>query len=197
LGQYILEIENKITGMIFTFRNQKIMIDRDLATLYGIKTFRLNEQVKRNLSRFEGFIFQLNNEEKNELIANCDRFKTLKHSSSNPYAFNEYGILMLSSVLNSELAIEINRKIIKVFVDLRNQVIANPEYGLLLEQIRRIEAEQESLKMTQRVDNKLLSDQMTRLSSEVRQMSKILDQFQNTSIIIKRPEDNQTNTSTN
>ena len=84
------------------------MIDRDLAELYGVETKRLNEAVKRNKKRFPvDFMFQLTDEEQNELVANCDRFEKLKHSTSNSYAFTEHGVTMLASVLNSERAIEI------------------------------------------------------------------------------------------
>jgi len=117
-------IENKI----FFIRNQKIMIDRDLAELYGVQTFRLNESVKRNIKRFPPeFMFQLNDNEKKGLIANCDRFKTLVHSTSNPYAFNEHGVSMLSSILNSEQAIAINIQIIKAFVKLREMALTHAE----------------------------------------------------------------------
>jgi hypothetical protein len=79
-------IENKI----FIFRDQKVMIDRDLAELYGVQTKVLNQAVKRNIKRFpDEFMFKLNDNEKNELVTNCDRFKTLMHSTSNPYAFTE------------------------------------------------------------------------------------------------------------
>ena len=71
-----------IASKIFLIRGQKVMIDRDSAGLYGVPTKRLNEQVKRNIRRFpEDFMFHLTKEEKNELVANCDRFKTLKHST--------------------------------------------------------------------------------------------------------------------
>lgn len=113
-------IENKI----FTIRGQKVMIDRDLAELYEIETKRLNEQVKRNLKRFPtDFMFQLNDNEQNELVANCDRFKNLKHSTSNAYAFTEQGVAMLSSVLNSAVAININIQIMRTFVKLRQYAL--------------------------------------------------------------------------
>ena len=117
----ILSIKSKI----FTIRGIKVMIDRDLAALYGIPTFRLNEAVKRNKKRFpENFMFQLSKDEKKELIANCDRFATLKHSPTAPYAFTEHGVAMLSSVLNSERAIQINISIINTFIALRRYVLA-------------------------------------------------------------------------
>ena len=75
------------------------MIDRDLAELYGVETKRLNEAVKRNIERFR---FQLTKEEMAELVANCDRFNSLKHSAVRSYAFTEQGVAMLSTVLRSE-----------------------------------------------------------------------------------------------
>ena len=83
----------------------QIMIDRDLAELYGVETKRLNEAVKRNIERFpERFRFQLTKEEMAELVANCDRFNSLKHSTVRSYAFTEQGVAMLSTVLRSETA---------------------------------------------------------------------------------------------
>ncbi len=115
-------IENKI----FTIRSQKVMIDRDLAELYEVETKRLNEQVKRNLKRFpEDFMFQLSNDEQKELVANCDRFKNLKHSTSNAYAFTEQGVAMLTSILNSDIAININIQIMRAFVKLRQYALLN------------------------------------------------------------------------
>ena len=82
-----------IEQQIFIIRGKRVMIDRDLAKLYEVPTKRLNEAVKRNIKRFPiDFMFQINKTEFSELVANCDRFKTLKHSSSTPYAFTEYGV---------------------------------------------------------------------------------------------------------
>jgi len=109
-------IENKI----FIFRGQKVMIDKDLAQLYEVDTKRLNEAVKRNCDRFpDGFMFKLNEDEVKELVANCDRFKTLKHSTSLPYAFTDYGVAMLSSVLRSKKAVAVNIQIIQTFIKLK------------------------------------------------------------------------------
>lgn len=114
-------IENKI----FTIRGQKVMIDRDLAGLYEVKTMVLNQAVKRNIKRFPAdFMFKLNKEEVLELITNCDRLQSLKHSPTTPYAFTEQGVSMLSSVLNSDRAISINIEIIRAFVRLRQFAIA-------------------------------------------------------------------------
>ncbi len=112
----IILIENKI----FTIRNQQVMIDRDLAELYQVETKVLNQAVKRNIERFPNhFRFQLIDNEVNELVTICDRFEVLKHSSSNPYAFTEQGVSMLSAVLRSDIAVQISIKIMDTFVQMR------------------------------------------------------------------------------
>jgi hypothetical protein len=94
-------VEN-IKNMIFSFRGLQVMIDRDLAELYGVGTKVLNQAVKRNIERFpDDFRFQLTDNEKIELVTNCDRFAKLKHSSFNPYVFTEQGVAMLSAVLRN------------------------------------------------------------------------------------------------
>jgi len=94
-----LIVPHQIEDMIFLIRGKKTMLDRDLAMLYGVTTKRLNEQVKRNYNRFPtDFMFQLTVQEKAELVANCDRFKSMKHSSSLPYAFTEHGAIILPTV---------------------------------------------------------------------------------------------------
>jgi len=115
-----------ITDKILVLRGRKVMLDKDLASLYGVSTKRLNEQVKRNIKRFPSdFMFQLTRSEKIELVANCDRFSTLKHSSVMPYAFSEQGVAMLSSVLNSERAILVNIQIMRAFTQLRRMLLTN------------------------------------------------------------------------
>ncbi len=116
------DIKNKI----FNIRGVQVMLDRDLAELYGVETKRLNEQVKRNKERFpERYMFQLDNFEKNELVANCDRFKTLKHSSVNPYVFTEQGVSMLSAVLKSKTAVAVSIKIIDTFISMKKFISQN------------------------------------------------------------------------
>lgn len=115
--------EQHITNRIFSIRGEQVMIDRDLAEMYQVQVKRLNEQVKRNIERFpESFRFQLNDEERNKLVANCDRFKTLKHSSVNPYAFTEQGVAMLSAVLRSDVAVQISIQIMNAFVQMRKLI---------------------------------------------------------------------------
>ena len=104
------------------------MVDTDLALLYEVPTKRLKEQVKRNSSRFpEDFMLELNTMEKTELVANCDRLNSLKHSSVNPLAFTEQGVAMLSSVLHSEKAIRINIEIMRAFARYRAFLQENKE----------------------------------------------------------------------
>jgi uncharacterized protein (UPF0147 family) len=111
---------------ILLIRNQKVILDRDLAVLYDVKTKALNQAVRRNIKRFpDDFIFQLTKAEKKQLVTNCDRFEPLKHSTSMPYAFTEQGIAMLSSVLNSERAINVNIAIMRTFVKLREILGSN------------------------------------------------------------------------
>ena len=105
------------------------MLDADLAMLYGVPTKRLNEQVRRNKRRFpEDFMFRLSKREKEGLVANCDRFNRLKHSTNMPYAFCEPGIAMLSSVLNSETAVNVNIQIIRTFIKLREFISSHKEF---------------------------------------------------------------------
>ena len=121
-GEVTIEL-SKIEERIFTIRGKQVMIDKDLALLYGVETKRLNEQVKRNIERFpEDFMFQLTMEE-------CLRsqFATLnqaqgQHLKYLPYAFTENGIAMLSSVLRSETAIAVNIKIMRTFSQIRKSV---------------------------------------------------------------------------
>lgn len=114
------EILPSIESLILNIRGQQVMLDRDLARLYGVETKRLNEQVKRNSSRFPShYRFQLGNEEFKELVAKCDRFKSLKHSSQLPSVFTEQGVAMLATVLKSEEAVRVSIRIIDAFVAMR------------------------------------------------------------------------------
>jgi hypothetical protein len=127
-------IKAEYETLIFQFRGFKVMIDFDLSLLYDVPTKRLKEQVKRNIDRFpEDFMFELTKIEKDELVANCDRLGTLKHSTINPLAFTEQGVAMLSSVLRSEKAIKMNIEIMRAFAryrallreneDLKNEIL--------------------------------------------------------------------------
>jgi len=116
------DIQNKI----FTIRGQRVMIDRDLSEMYGVETRRLNEQVKRNMKRFpEDFMFQLTREEFENLKS---QFATSRWGGTrkSPYVFTELGVAMLSSVLNSDTAIEINMNIMRAFITIRQLVLNSP-----------------------------------------------------------------------
>jgi len=127
-----------VMSKILLIRGKKVMIDRDLAELYGVPTKRLNEQVKRNIKRFpEDFMFQLTAEEKEEVVANCDHLKALKYSPVLPHVFTEYGAVMLASVLNSERAIEVNIQIVRIFTQMREMLLTHKDILLKLEQLER------------------------------------------------------------
>ena len=127
-----------IMNKIFLIRGQKVMLDRDLAELYGVETKRLKEQVKRNMERFpEHYMFELTIQE-NEILRS--QFATLKHGAHSkylPYAFIEHGVLQLSNVLKSKRAIAVSIKIIDVFVQLREILTNNTELRLEVEKIKR------------------------------------------------------------
>jgi phage regulator Rha-like protein len=132
--------EELISNKIYFIRNQKVMLDRDLAELYGVETRRLNEQVKRNITRFpEDFMFQLN---ENETISLRSHFATLKkgrgqHQKYLPYVFTEHGVLMLSSVLNSERAIQTNIQIMRIFTKVRQMLLDTTEIKIDILQIQK------------------------------------------------------------
>jgi hypothetical protein len=115
----IIPVE-KIDRSILYIRGQKVMLDVDLAVLYGVTTKRLNQQVKRNLKRFpDDFMFQLSEKEKSEVVSNCDHLEKLKFSPHLPYAFTEHGAVMIAGVLNSPIAVEASIQVVRAFVKLR------------------------------------------------------------------------------
>jgi len=142
----IIPVE-RIERLIFLIRGQKVMLDRDLATLYEVPTKVLNQAVKRNRERFpEDFMLQLTHQEaKSWWIEVMDarlrsQIVTLKrgqHMKYHPYAFTEHGILMLSSVLNSERAIQVNIAIMRAFVRLRKILASNAELARKLEALEK------------------------------------------------------------
>ena len=148
-------IENKI----LLIRDQKVMLDSDLAQLYGVSTKRLNEQVKRNLKRFpHDFIFRLNKREKNEVVANCDHLKKIKFSSSMPYAFTEHGAIMLASVLNSSKAIETSIFVVRAFIRLRQILSTHLELAQKLKDLElKINSQDEHIRTIFEALNQLLT----------------------------------------
>ena len=150
-----------IQNKILVIRNQQVMIDRDIAELYGVETKRLNEQVKRNIERFPAdFMFALNKAEKDELVANCDRFNTLKHSTVMPNAFTEQGVAMLSSVLKSQTAVDVNIKIMRAFVAMRKFLLNNAQIFQRLDslEMHRIESDKRIDELFDRMDRYAIDD---------------------------------------
>lgn len=127
-----------VMSRILVIRGLKVMLDIDLAELYGVPTKRLNEQVRRNLKRFpEDFMFQLTAEEKAWVVANCDHLERLKFSPNLPLAFTEHGAVMLASVLNSQRAIDVNIRIVRIFNRMRELVLTHKDILLKLDRLER------------------------------------------------------------
>ena len=121
------ELQN-VESKILTIRGLPVMLDRDLAELYGVETKRLNEQVRRNIERFpESFRFQITTNELSEVVANCDHLKMLKFSPVPHYAFTEQGVAMLSAILRSEKAIQVSIQIMEAFVAMRRYIMSNAQ----------------------------------------------------------------------
>ena len=137
-------IENKI----YEIRGQKVMLDFDLAEMYGVETKRLKEQVRRNIERFPAeFMFELTKE---EVAISRSQIATLKTGQGYnikylPFAFTEYGIVMLSSVLKSKTAVEVNINIIRAFVRMRQYLLSNIPKKELEELKQRIEYLEEDI----------------------------------------------------
>ena len=154
----IIDLKN-IEKRIFTIRGKQVMIDRDLAELYAVQTKRINEQMKRNINRFPiRFCFQLSVNELNELVAKCDRFYKLKHSTSLPYAFTEQGVAMLSAVLKSEIAVNVSIQIIDAFVEMRKLLNQNNLIDFRIDKIERkqLETDEKFDKLFKALENKEL-----------------------------------------
>jgi len=127
----------KVENRIFQIRGKKVMIDSDLAELYGVATKALNQATKRNKERFPiDFMFRLTKPEKKKVVTNCDHLKLLKFSPQLPCAFTEQGVAMLSSILNSKRAIVVNIQIMRAFVNLRREALG---YSGLKRRIEAIE----------------------------------------------------------
>jgi len=128
----------RIERSILLIRDQKVIIDADLAEFYGVATKRLNEQVKRNKDRFpKDFMFQLTSQEKSEVVANCDHLSRLKLSKALPYAFTEHGALMAASVLNSPRAVQVSVFIVRAFVGLRCAIAEHREVARKIAELER------------------------------------------------------------
>lgn len=127
-----------IERRILLIRGEKVILDSDLAALYGVKTKRLNEQVRRNSDRFpRDFLFQLTPEEAIEVVANCDHLGNLKYSKTLPNVFTEHGAIMAASVLNTPRAVEMSVFVVRAFVRLRNLLATHKELAEKLAELER------------------------------------------------------------
>jgi hypothetical protein len=127
-----------IRSRIVVVRGTRVMLDADLAALYGVTTKRLNEQVKRNRGRFPAeFVFKLTAAEKSEVVANCDHLARMRFSPALPHAFTEHGALMASAVLNTDRAVDVSLYVIRAFVQLREALQAHKEIGMRLDELER------------------------------------------------------------
>ena len=137
----------QVENIILLVRGQKIILDRDLAKLYGVTTGNLNKAVKRNIDRFPNdFMFQLTTEEYKSLRFQFGIFKKGQHSKYLPYAFTEQGVAMLSSVLKSKRSIEVNIAIMRAFVRLREMLATHKELSRKLADLeQRIEGHDEHI----------------------------------------------------
>ena len=155
LSQYDIE------KLIVTVRGEQVLIDQDIARIYGVTTGRLNQQAKRNIERFpESFRFQLTKEERDEVIANCDNLRSLKFYPSLPYAYTEQGIGQLSTVVHSKIAIERSIMIMNAFVAMRRFMVQNA--GILM---RIAHLEKHQIETDQKMD--MLLDRMDKRADNV------------------------------
>ncbi len=115
-----------IEALILTIRGHKVIIDADLATLYGVPTKALNQAIKRNADRFpDDFLFRLTKEEKLKVVTNCDHLGRLKFAKTLPLAFTEHGAIMAAMVLNSQEAVSMSVYVVRAFIQMREQIAAN------------------------------------------------------------------------
>ena len=127
-----------VMNKIYLIRDQKVMLDRDLAELYDVKAIRLREQVKRNQARFpENFMFQLTDQETEDMVSQNAIPSKQVLGGSLPYAFTEHGVLMLANVIKSERAIQMSIRIIELFVKLREILLLHKDIQLLVEQVEK------------------------------------------------------------
>jgi hypothetical protein len=197
----LTDLIQNVKSKIYEIRGQKVMLDRDLSDLYGVTTGNLNKAVKRNPDRFPySFMFQITKNEVESLRFQFGSANISNKSRSLPHVFTEHGTLMLASILKSDIAIKINQSIIKAFIATRKLMTTQPEYELLKKTIERIESNVNTRldlgETSHLIDNTVLSTKMTnlsqaqaRLKQDVQRISQVLDEFQNTNIIIKRPDE--------
>lgn len=159
-----------IQPMIKVIRGQQVMLDSDLSALYGVETRRLNEQVKRNKERFpDDFMFQLRKEELDNLMSQ-NATSSWGGTRKLPYAFTEQGIAMLSSVLKSQTAVEVNIRIMRAFIAMRRFIATNAQ---LFQRLETIEYHQLEMKQHQEVTDRRIDEVFKRLDADILPMQGI------------------------
>jgi phage regulator Rha-like protein len=147
-----------VMNKIYYIRKQKVMLDRDLAVLYGVKAIRLREQVKRNLERFpDHFMFRLTEQEV-KIMVSQNAIPSQQHLGGTlPYAFTEHGVLMLANILKSKRAISVSLRLIEIFVRLREMLLTHKDILLKLEQLeRKLSGHDEEIQLIFKTLKKLL-----------------------------------------
>ncbi|MGB8193984.1 MAG: ORF6N domain-containing protein, partial [Chitinophagaceae bacterium] len=133
--QSIVAVE-KIDRSILLIRKKRVMLDVDLARVFGTTTKRLNQTVRRNIERFpEDFMFQLTPKEKEQVVTNCDHLGKLKYSSTLPYAFTEHGTIMVATLLDTPIAIAASVQVVRAFVKLRELMIEHKDLSKRLDEL--------------------------------------------------------------
>jgi phage regulator Rha-like protein len=159
-GKSIVVADEVVISKIYYIRKQKVMLDRDLAELYGVQPIRLREQVKRNVGRFpENFMLRLTEDEVEAMVSQ-NAIPSRQHlGGSLPYAFTEHGVLMLAGVLKSEKAMQVSIRVIEIFVKMREMLSAHQDILLQLEKAEK--------KLTQHDDDiQLIFDYLKQLLNE-------------------------------
>jgi hypothetical protein len=129
---------DRIIDVLQTLRGTRVLLDTDLAALYGVTTKRLNEQVRRDAGRFPpDFCFRLTLAERDQVVAICDHLKKLKFSHAMPMAFAEHGAVMAATVLNSERAEAVSIQVVRAFIELRRVVVEHQDLKRRLDDLER------------------------------------------------------------
>ncbi|MGJ0339865.1 ORF6N domain-containing protein [Aliarcobacter cryaerophilus] len=130
------ELENKL----IKYNEEFVLVDRDVAQLYGVETREINQAVLNNLDKFpQGYIVELKDEEKIELIKKFDRFNKLKHSTVNPKVFTEKGLYMLATIIKSKVATQTTIKILEDIIEIEDEILSNDEDGEVIETTTKFE----------------------------------------------------------
>lgn len=159
----------RIESRIQIIRGLRVMVDVDLAALYGVETKRLNEQVKRNRERFPSdFLFQLTPQEKAEVVANCDHLQKLKFSKALPFAFTEHGAIQAANVLASAQAVEMGIYVVRAFVQLRQ---ASAVHADLAKRLTELELTTERLELSHDTFSRNTRNQLRQVFDALRELA--------------------------